>query len=224
MRPGRFSKVVGIGLPKTGTTTLGAMLRRLGYRHAPYDVALIDSVARGERSAMWRTFAAFDSFEDWPWPAVFKEVHAADPDAVFVLTIRKDAETWLRSVERHKNLRRKRRPLNPNSPAARLERSLLGPADSDLEPERFMRSYEEHLASVRSHFERDPGRLVELCWERGDGWPELCAFLRRPVVEEAMPHENSHATMLRQQRGIGVKRRVKRLLRSLKSLRPPTSA
>lgn len=220
MRQGRFSKVIGIGLPKTGTTTLGAMLRRLGHHHAPYDLSLIDSVARGERSALWDRIERFDSFEDWPWPAVFEEIHAAVPDAAFVLTVRKDAQTWLRSVEKHKNLKSRGEPLNRDSPASRVERMLLGDLDFGTDPGAYLLAYEGYRRRVRTFFKDDPSRFVELCWETGDGWPELCGFLGHPVIEEALPHENSHQSMANRHGGLGLRRRIKRLARGVGILKP----
>jgi hypothetical protein len=35
-----------------------------------------------------------------------------------------------------------------------------------------------------------PGRLLEVCWETGDGRKELCGFLRHPMPDLPFPHGN----------------------------------
>ena len=41
-------KVVGIGLQKTGTTTLGTCLKHLGYKHLSYDHKAVFSLRNGD--------------------------------------------------------------------------------------------------------------------------------------------------------------------------------
>lgn len=193
-------KVFGIGLPKTGTTTLGAMLRQLGYAHAPYDTALIGAVAEGDMAALRRHLDRYDTFEDWPWPAVYKEADAACPDSAFVLTLRKDVGTWLRSSQKHEALAKARRQddARPNDPATRLSLRYVGAYDALDHADRMAAFYEEHTAAVRRHFADRPEQLIELCWETGSGWPELCAFLGHPVVPGPVPHANSSQTRARE--------------------------
>ena len=45
-------KVFGIGLNKTGTSTLGECLVALGYRHRSYSYELVQQLRRGERQAV----------------------------------------------------------------------------------------------------------------------------------------------------------------------------
>lgn len=193
----RDAKVFGIGLPKTGTTTLAAMLRRLGYDHAPYDPDLIRRVALGEREPLWRRVEAHQSFEDWPWPAVFEEIDRTVPTALFILTLRKDAATWLASSQRHLRLNIERHGPNGAGPARMLWDTFSGPINPLDHPERMCAFYEAHAARVRAHFQDRPGKLLELCWETGDGWPDLCRFLDRPAVEGPLPHENSSESRVR---------------------------
>lgn len=184
-------KVFGIGLPKTGTTTLAVMLRQLGYNHAPYEQNLIQSVADGDREAMWRCVEAYQSFEDWPWPAVYAEVDDRIPDALFVLTLRRDSQVWLSSAQRHGKLNIEHYGRSKKGPARQLQESLWGPISPLNHPEEFLAIYDAHRAQVHAHFAGRSDKLIELCWENGDGWPELCAFLDLPVVEGPVPRENT---------------------------------
>ena len=40
LRPVKATKVFGIGLPKTGTTSLGYCMRRFGFKHRTFDMDL----------------------------------------------------------------------------------------------------------------------------------------------------------------------------------------
>jgi len=55
--------------------------------------------------------------------------------------------------------------------------------------ERIIDRYLRHQASVLEYF---AGRenFVALDWESGDGWEELCGFLREPVPGVPFPHAN----------------------------------
>ena len=48
--------------------------------------------------------------------------------------------------------------------------------------------------------------LIELCWERGDGWAELCRAIGEPAPDEPFPHAN---------RGRDKQRRKQRVLNAI---------
>ena len=73
LRPVRSTKVVGIGLPKTGTTSLGYCLRRLGYKHRTYDMHLAAKVKTNQVPEVMREAEKYESFEDWPWFMLYRE-------------------------------------------------------------------------------------------------------------------------------------------------------
>ena len=45
-------------------------------------------------------------------------------------------------------------------------------------------------------FACEPNRLLEICWENGDGWQQLCAFLGCPVPTMPLPHCNAAPAQL----------------------------
>lgn len=49
--------------------------------------------------------------------------------------------------------------------------------------------YHRHNRGVRQHFSGREDALLEVCWEEGDGWEELCTFLNRPKPDKPLPHE-----------------------------------
>jgi len=174
-----------VGLQKTGTKTIGDALRVLGHRVASWSGDSANFTLRWHEKAftpeMAKTVAGHDAFEDWPWPLLFEKLDHLEPNARFVLTIRKDPETWLRSVQAH---------------IARHSRwvghyLIYGSYDPVADADKFLGFYERHNRSVRAYFRDRPGKLLEMCFETGDGWPELCGFLgvsQTPTVP--FPHAN----------------------------------
>ena len=96
-------KVFGIGLHKTGTTTLFACLEHLGYLMCPEAVGYLfrQSVAAEDYLPMLVLADRYEAFEDSPWnyKNVFKVLDAVFPRAKFVLTTRDD-QSWLESLLR----------------------------------------------------------------------------------------------------------------------------
>ncbi|TLU65060.1 hypothetical protein FE810_09025 [Thalassotalea litorea] len=93
------SKVFGIGLNKTGTTSLGVFCHTLGFSHSTevYTAEKIkDFLANDE--ALFHEADMFDMHEDWPWPVKYESLFYKYPDAKFILTLRADAEQWFLSL------------------------------------------------------------------------------------------------------------------------------
>lgn len=180
-RAGSSAKVFGIGFNKTGTTTLAACLRKLGRRHTSASLELLRDVLAGRFASLFAVADQFDSFEDWPWPLAFRELDSRYPGSRFILTRRRDAATWFDSLAA---MARRNGPTE-------MRRLIFGHAMPAAAPEVFMAAYDAHCAAVREHFRDRPGDLLEVCWEEGDGWRELCQFLGEPVPAEPFPHVNA---------------------------------
>lgn len=177
-------KVIGVGYNKTGTTTLGACLKILGSeRHTSIsrEALLLNYV--GETDAVLRLMDYYTSFEDWPWPLVFREAYDRFPDAKFILTTRADEDVWFESLTNHAE--RGTRGGKPN-----IRRYVYGFDDPTEDRSHHITAYRTHNDAVREFFADKPGSLLEVCWERGDGWKELCGFLGVPVPDAPFPHMN----------------------------------
>jgi len=62
-------KVLGIGLNKTGTTTLGKCGEILCYRCFSVNRDLLkDVIIRKDFERIKKTVIDYNFFEDWPWP------------------------------------------------------------------------------------------------------------------------------------------------------------
>src|SRR5579859_2611094 len=98
----RVCKIFGIGLNKTGTTTLGACLTRLGYRHGSCRRDLLIAYREGRLDEIFAETDRLDSFEDWPYPLIYRELFFRYGEgAKFILTRRATPRIWLRSLMRH---------------------------------------------------------------------------------------------------------------------------
>jgi hypothetical protein len=174
-------KVFGVGLNKTGTSTLGECLVRLGYRHRSYSSAALRAYREGRIEAVLAMTEGFDSCEDWPWPLVWRELFARYGErARFVLTTRLSSEVWVESLKAH--------ALNTH-PTRAMRPAIYGHYYPHGYEAEHRRAYERHNAAVRAFFAREaPHALIEVCWERGDGWAALCGFLGHEIPDQPFPH------------------------------------
>lgn len=180
-------KIFGIGYPKTGTTTLGYCFERLGCRHQSYDMLLAEKFCQGDRLAVLNAAKAYDTFEDWPWFLAYETLATAYPQAKFILTMRQTSSAYVNSLYRH---RQREGAFSPDFIEPSWWRTVLGHAPNFWNPDFFRAKYEAHNEAVIRYFQDKPNRLLMLCWEKGDGWNELCTFLGKPLPQEPFPHLN----------------------------------
>lgn len=182
-RPG--SKIFGIGLNKTGTSTLGAAGAQLGLRCKTWDTRVFESaIAHNERDLLWATIETHDLFEDFPYPLLYREIDARYPDSRFVLTTRRNAEDWLVSLKAHSMRAR------PGSLTNTLVYGYRYPHGREAH---FIDFYERHNADARAFFKTQPGKFLEICWEEEAGWERLCGFLGVAAPEGPLPKANARA-------------------------------
>lgn len=191
-RPPRDGKVFGVGLSKTGTSTLTEALNILGIRsiHFPNDDQTFSELKRGEyRLSVLRDY---DSATDTPIAPYYAQLDRAWPGSKFILTVREKA-SWLRSAEAHW------RVLKVDGRMAKNER-FQGFVDFisatvygciDFNAERFSHAYDMHVRNVSQYFAGRANDLLVLDICRGAEWEELCAFLEVPVPDGVQfPHAN----------------------------------
>jgi hypothetical protein len=176
------SKIFGIGLSKTGTTTLGECGRILGYRCKACDRELLKDVILGNNfTGIKEEVKKNDLFQDWPWPLIYKELDLMFPESKFILTVRKNEEIWLDSLKKH-SMRG-----HPVRPCRDLAYGYNYPYGHEKEHLEF---YRRHNDNVRSFFKGRDNDFIEICWDKGHGWNELCAFLGKDILDVPFPHEN----------------------------------
>ena len=171
-------KVFGVGIAKSGTKTLGRCFRELDYHNCSIRDDLVPA-AVSDPNAVIAATRDYDSFEDFPWFWFYEQLSVCYPDSRFVLTHRRDDDTWRRSFYNHMR----------TIPAQRIELGrqlaehfLPGVPVDDL--------HRVHNELVRAFFADKPGQLLEVCWEENPSWDALCTFLGCPLPAAPFPHEN----------------------------------
>ena len=175
------SKVIVIGLSKTGTSSLKHMLMPLGYRVCGPRKDLLAEVRSGHLAALDDVMDSYDAFEDWPWPLTYRYfLERFGQRAKFILTVRSTTDKWLASIVAH-GFR-----MDPMK-SMRMTYGHYRPTGREQE---FRSIYENHNEDVRRFFADYPGQLIEMCLDNGDGWQKLCQFIGEPVPSDPVPHRN----------------------------------
>jgi Sulfotransferase domain len=193
-------RVVGAGMPRTGTRSLKAALEVLlggACYHMEEVFDHLDHVPTW-RAALhgdavdWDTFMArYVAAVDWPVSAFWRELSAANPDALVILSVRDGPETWWESVEA--TILPSMRSEHPPDMdewvlmAEELCRREWGAPFSSIDGATAMAAYVRHNDEARAGV--PPERLLE--WRASEGWGPICARLGLPVPEEPFPRVNT---------------------------------
>lgn len=177
-------KVFGIGLQKTGTTTLGACLTHLGYRHKSYDRQALWHVRKGRDKQLVEMMDRYDSFDDEPWARIYRLADQRYPDAKFILTVRKSSDAWFNSLAKHCD----RLLFNEH------RRYLFGSMYPRENRQEIVEIYENHIASVKDYFEGREGKLLVVSFDgdsQASAWEKICDFLGCEVPNVPVPRMNA---------------------------------
>src|SRR4030095_10183754 len=96
-------KILGVGLSRTGTSSLHSALQILGFKSLHFDEIRLNDVLDG--SSLMPDFRRYDDFDavlDLPTAYFYDELTAAYPDCKCILTVR-NIEDWWKSVSRFFN-------------------------------------------------------------------------------------------------------------------------
>lgn len=180
-------KIFGIGISKTGTKTLGECLIHFGYKHHSWDSKLANHLINGNMAEIYKAIDNNDSFDDWPWPSLYKLLDSRYPDSKFILTVRKDSNVWLNSYVKHAERR---------GPTREREYFFKHASPHGFRAEHIA-FYENHNQEVVEYFKGRPEKLLVVCWETDPSWDKLCQFLGKEIPEIDFPHANKAARPLR---------------------------
>ena len=164
-------KILGIGLSRTGTSSLNRALIVLGFSavHFPYDFTEVELHQAATDSRVADKFQLLDQ---------------AFPGSRFILTQRR-LDAWLASCEKFWARNQPRFDAEPGM--AELHQRLYGTATFDRAL--FAQAFARHTERVLAHFAGRPGDLLVMDICAGDGWDRLCPFLGRPVPSVPFPHD-----------------------------------
>ncbi len=179
--------VFGIGLSKTGTTSLSDALGLLGYR--AFHLPPIAKAGPGGRIVMdwpWWVYR-FDALTDLTVAVLYRELADTFPKAQFIYTHRA-MDPWLDSCRRH---------FTPALAQLRVDQGQAYLNDlcdafygsHVFDAARYRAAYEAHDAAVHAFFaSRRP--LLKIDVTAGDGWQQVCPFLGVATPDAAFPVSN----------------------------------
>jgi hypothetical protein len=202
-------KLIGAGLPRTGTLSQKVALEILGVGPCYHMVNVLGDL---DIAMLWRRaldgeadwpeiFDGFESTVDWPGSFFYGELIDVYPDAKVLLSLR-DADSWAQSMRdtiwgvlygdiliRH--LSEARMIVDPKWRGyIEMMREMWQQSGllqgENTTAESMARAMERYHEQVQRDVPSD--RL--LVWSVGDGWEPLCEFLEVPVPEMPFPHLN----------------------------------
>lgn len=166
-------KVWGVGLPRTGTTTLCEVLRKLGYRNVIHNPHFAD-------------FEHADAATDNECAIFYRYLDYRHPVSKFILTTR-SLVSWLPSVKYILDMY----PVTSREETIKIMRRMTLYGAVAYDPEIMAQAYRRHHDEVRWYFRDRPNDLLEVDFTLGDGWEKICRFLSLPVPAEPFPHANA---------------------------------
>jgi hypothetical protein len=203
-------RLIGAGLPRTGTLSQKVALEMLGLAPCYHMVNVLMDL---DEAHVWRraldgegpwdeVFDGFQATVDWPGSFFYKELIEAYPDAKVFLSIR-DAGAWERSMRdtiwglfygdvliRDLSSARARVDAKWNGYLEMMremwQQSGLIDAGADTTSESMQSAMERFNEAVQQSVPAD--RL--LVWSVSDGWEPLCEFMELPVPDTPFPHLN----------------------------------
>ena len=191
-------RVVGAGLPRTGTRSLKLGLELLlgdrcyhmseVFRHLE-DVPTWQAAIRGDE-VDWSSFPPdCVAAVDWPASAFWRELADANPDAVIVLSTRDSAKQWWESADATILPVLRKEPDSGYEDWQAMTKGLFAREVGDDwdDPATAQAFNERHNERVRRDAPAD--RLLD--WQAADGWEPLCRALDLPVPDEPFPHVNT---------------------------------
>jgi hypothetical protein len=193
-------KIIGVGLPRTGTLTLHDVLSQLGFGpcyHTKEMVEKPDHVEHwmrayaGEPIDPRAVFADYQATTDAPGCFFWRELIREYPDAKVILSIR-DAQSWYKSMS-GTVLRQDLFDASADPVLGRLHRlaqTTFDHAFGDRRDEAHLTEvFHRHNGEVRR--EVPDGRL--LVYDVRQGWAPLCEFLGVDIPDTPFPWLNNAA-------------------------------
>jgi hypothetical protein len=203
-------KVIGAGLPRTGTLSQKVALEMLGFQPCYHMVnVLLDldqapawgAAVEGDTSKLAEILDGFGATVDWPGSFFYKELIEIYPDAKVVLSTR-DGDAWAKSMRDTiwglfyddtliKHLSSARCHVDPSwrdyieMMKGMWERSGLLNGENTT-AEWMASASERYTAEVTANVPAE--RL--LVWSVGEGWEPLCEFLEVDVPDVPFPRLN----------------------------------
>ena len=191
-------KVVGAGLPRTGTSSLRKALEHLlggkcchmsAIPDHPFDLGEGWQRAIAGKEVDWdQLMKPYTAAVDWPASLFWKELSEANPNALVLLSVRKNPDGWWESV--NETIMKPARMAfsqdwEEGTDLLKLFERFAGTTEWDR-PEVLKEAYVRHNDKVRETI--PPERLLE--WHASEGWEPICEALGRQVPDHPFPWVN----------------------------------
>ena len=202
-------KVFGIGMGKTGTTSLERAFVEFGYRIGPQATfeRHFDACYAGDYGGLLADIGPFEAFQDVPFclPGTYRLLFKHFPRAKYVLTVRDSSEQWYNSLCRFHSKwfgKNGALPTEEDLQAARyispgwlyrVSRIYGAPPGEPYHRETLIRVYETHNREVQAFFASRPKSLLVINVAQPGAYARLAAFLQVPAEAQAFPHLNKSA-------------------------------
>jgi hypothetical protein len=183
------TRIFGIGMHKTATTSLHTAFKMLGLDSAhwtgPWWAKRIwEEMVFGRSLTLEKHYALCDL----PFTLLYKQLDRAYPGSKFVLTLRNE-ENWIESVRRHWAVNSQRFEWDADCFTHRVHNLLYGRKTFDAEM--MLARFRQHNAEVAEYFKNRPDDLLVFDMDAGAGWPELCGFFNWAIPQAPYPREFS---------------------------------
>lgn len=189
------TRIFGIGMHKTATTSLHAALRILGFDSAHWMGADWAKLIWDEMQSAGRSITVEKHYAllDLPISIMYERLDAVYPGSKFILTVR-DEKTWLASIEKHwkRGVNPMRESWDVDMMSHRLHKLVYG--QKSFNPGMFLETYRQHVSEAKDYFRYRSKDFLMLDLEKGDGWPQLCRFLNVP--EPVVPYPTMRSAEL----------------------------
>jgi len=164
-------KIFGIGLPKTGQTSLATAMWLLGYKTKQYPWT--DEQIKNN-----------DFVLDIPVALNFKKLDKKYPNSKFIMTTR-DYASWIASLRNHYR----------RFPASKRNKVTLGYRLKfwgiiHFNKRKMTQKYYKHIDVVNKYFKKRERDLLIINIIDGEGWKKLCPFLGKKIPKVPFPKEN----------------------------------
>lgn len=175
-------KVFCIGLPKTGTTSIGKAFDILGISHngATDSSLAIRDICNGSFKYIKEQIEEFNGFEDTPYHLIYEWLCITYPNAKFILTERASPESYLNSLKNESEAK-KQSGIHQLKKTAQFGFPLVEGNERAV-----VDYYVKHNYNAKMRCDN----LLVMNFEKGHGWQELCNFLGYSIPNQPFPHEN----------------------------------
>lgn len=178
----KINKIFGIGLSRTGTSSLTQALIELGYKSVHYPPL----------KHIFDVMEKYQAATDTTVALMYQELDKKYPNSKFILTMR-DVGEWLKSCKWFfsKDKAKKGRHFQKTGKLLSEQQSIIRRklyGNEFFNEESYREGFVLHLLSIKEYFKDRPDDLLIMNIGKGDGFNVLCPFLGKQTIRKPFPH------------------------------------